>query len=162
MALHVQPHVRLSVEAFPTDLAAVRFDSRVRAAVLLQARLVAEASAADVAQKRFLPRVRPDVPQHVVSAVEGFPALIAQKRFLPGVNPHVHLQVSVPVETLTAHFADLPAFVSLQVTFQVFLRIKIHPAHAADICGVTFGVIHQRNHRVEHFPAYFAYSPGLF
>ena len=117
MALHVKPHVRLSVESFPADLAAVRFLSGVRAAVLLQSGVIAEAAAAGVAQVRLLARVGPDVSHHVVSAVEGFPTLAAEERLLARVDPHVHLQVPLTVETLSAHLTDFPVFMSFQVKF---------------------------------------------
>lgn len=117
MALHVKSHVRLPVEAFPADLTAVWFLPGVRAAVLFQGGVVAETPAADVTQVGLLSRVGPDVSHHVVSAVEGFTALAAEERLLPRVDPHVHLQVSLTVETLSAHFTNLPVFVSLQVKF---------------------------------------------
>lgn len=161
VALHVKSHVRLSVEAFPADLTAVWFLSGVCAAVLLQSGVVTETPAAGVTQVGLLTCVCPDVPHHVVSAVEGFPALAAEERLLPRVDPHVHLQVSLAVETLPAHFANFPVFVSFQVKFEVFLGVEMRPANAAQVCGVTFGVIHQRNHGVEHFPAHFTYGPSL-
>ncbi len=37
----------------------------------------------------------------------------------------------------------------------------MRPANAAEVRGVTFGVIHQRNHGVKHLPAHFTYGPTL-
>ena len=117
VTLHVQPHVRLPVEALPTHVTAVRLLPGVRAAVLLQRGVVAERASACVTQVGLLPRVGPDVSHHVVSAVEGLAALAAEEGLLPRVDPHVHLQVALTVEALAAHVADFPVLVSFQVKF---------------------------------------------
>lgn len=123
VTLHVQRHVRLPVEAFPTHLAAVWLLPGVCDAMLLQTGAVPEASTARVALKGRLPGVCAQVSQHVVVTAEGFPTLAAHERLLPSVDPHVRFQMFLTVKTLSAHFAHLPVSVGFQVDFQVFLRV---------------------------------------
>lgn len=127
--------------------------------VALQRGVVIEAFATYGARIRFLPRVYPDVSHHVVAAVEGLPTLAAVERFLSRVDPHVRLQRARGPETFPANAADFGLHVCFQVSLKTLLGLQMFAAHAADVLGVNFHVIHQRHGGVKGFPTDFTANP---
>ena len=131
----VRPHVDLQraalVELLVAYDAAVRRLARVDHHVRFQRSPLSESFPADAAEKWLLARVDPHVSRHVFLVAEALTAHAAAVRFLPRVDPHVSHQVPVLSERLAADGADERFLprVGPHVHLQLFLSVELFPAN---------------------------------